>query len=327
MMKLATWMSGCLLALGMVSGASAASNWPDRPVNLIVPYPAGAGVDPVARLIGQKLSERWGQPVIVQNKAGASGSIGAAYVARSHPDGLTIMMSATAEVVINQFIMKQMPYDPEKDLEPVTLAVRLPFVLVTGPKAPYSTIPELIDYAKQHPGTVTYASSGTGTPQHLAAVLLEQLAGIKMAHIPYKGVAPSISALLAGEVNIGFVGLPAGLPYIQSSQLKALAVSSARAAAAAPNIPPVSATPGLEKYDLTQWFGVFVPTGTPDDVVQHIQKDVHDVLQMPDIRQKLMVQGAEPSGMPTAEFRNFVQQERKKFADIVKAGNVAAADQ
>lgn len=325
-MKFTAFLSSCLLALGVMAAtpSQAASQWPDRPVNLIVPYPAGGGVDPVARLVAEKLSQRWGQPVIVQNKAGASGAIGAAYVAHSRPDGLTIMMSATAEVVINQFIMKQMPYDPEKDLLPVTLAVRLPFVLVTQPNQPYSTVAELVAYAKQHPGSVTYASSGTGTPQHLAAVLLGQMAGVKLTHIPYKGVAPSISALLAGEVNVGFVGLPTGLPQIQAKQLKALAVSSDKAAAAAPNIPPVSATSGLQAYDLTQWFGVFVAAGTPDDIVSKIQKDVHDVLQMPDLRKNLMAQGAEPSGMPTAEFRAFVAEQRKKFSAIVTAGHVSA---
>ncbi|WP_427183245.1 Bug family tripartite tricarboxylate transporter substrate binding protein [Bordetella bronchialis] len=320
-MKIAAWITGCLVALGAVAGAQAA-DWPDKPVNLIVPYPAGGGVDPVARLVGQKLSERWGQPVVVQNKAGASGSIGAAYVARAKPDGTTIMMSATAEVVINQYIMQQMPYDPEKDLVPVTLAVRLPFVLVTQPNAPYSNVAELLAYAKKHPGGLTYASSGNGTPQHLAAVLLEQLGDVKLTHIPYKGVAPSISALLGGEVNIGFVGLPTGLPHIQSGQLKALAVSGPGTASAAPDIAPVARTQGLEKFDLTQWFGVFVPAGTPDDVVQRIQQDVATVLQMPDVRKVPVAQGAEPSGMPTAEFRAFVEKERNKFSGIVKAGNL-----
>jgi tripartite-type tricarboxylate transporter receptor subunit TctC len=320
-MKIAAWITGCLLAVGIASGAQA-DTWPDKPVNLIVPYPAGGGVDPVARLVAQKLSERWGQSVIVQNKAGASGSIGAAYVARSKPDGSTIMMSATAEVVINQFMMQQMPYDPAKDLTPVTLAVRLPFVLVTQPNAPYSNVAELVAYAKKHPGALTYASSGNGTPQHLAAVLLEQLGGIQLTHIPYKGVAPSISALLAGEVNIGFVGLPTGLPHIQSGQLKALAVSGSSSPAAAPTIAPVANTAGLDKFDLTQWFGVFVPAGTPDGVVERIQQDVAAVLHMPDVRKALVAQGAEPSGMPTAEFRALVDRERQKFSGIVKAGNL-----
>jgi len=319
-MKLATWIAACAVSLGAAFSAQAA--WPEHPVNLIVPYPAGGGVDPVARLVGQKLSERWGQPVVVQNKAGASGSIGAAYVARAKPDGTTIMMSATAEVVINQFLMTQMPYDPEQDLVPVTLAVRLPFILVANPKQPYATMPELLAYARQHPGDVTYASSGNGTPQHLAGVLLEELAGVKLAHIPYKGVAPSVSALLAGKVSIGFVGLPTGQPYVQSGQLKPLGLSSRTPSDAAPGTAPLAQTPGLEKFELNQWFGIFVPAGTPDDVVQQIQQDVAAVLQMPDVRKILVAQGAEPSGMPTAEFREFVKAERQKFHDIVKAGNL-----
>jgi len=320
-MKLATWMAACAVSLGATFGAQAA-NWPEHSVTLVVPYPAGGGVDPVARLVGQKLSERWGQPVVVQNKAGASGSIGAAYVARAKPDGLTIMMSATAEVVINQFLMQQMPYNPEKDLLPVTLAVRLPFILVANPKQPYNSMSELLAYARKHPREITYASSGNGTPQHLAAVLLEQLGGVQLTHIPYKGVAPSISALLAGEVDIGFAGLPTGQPYAKSGQLKALGLSSRTPSGASPGTAPLAATPGLEKFELNQWFGIFVPAGTPDDIVQKIQQDIAAVLQMPDVRKTLVSQGAEPSGMPTAEFREFVKSERKKFEDIVKAGNL-----
>lgn len=320
-MKFKSLIGACLLGLCSMAGAQAA-DWPDRPVTLVVPYPAGGGVDPVARLVGQKLSERWKQSVVISNKAGASGSIGAAYVARSQPDGLTIMMSATAEVVINQFIMPQMQYDPEKDLTPVTLAVRLPFILLANPQRPYSTVAELIEYARKNPDKVTYASSGAGTPQHLAAELLEQLADVQMTHIPYKGVAPSITDLLAGQVDIGFAGLPTGLPYAQSGKLKDLAVSSKEASPAAPDTPPLAKTPGLEAFDLTQWFGIFVPAGTPDDIVQRIQRDIAAVLEMPDVRETLQSQGAEPSGMPTTEFVEFVRTEREKFSRIVKAAGL-----
>jgi len=320
-MKIKFLIGACVLGLCSMAGAQAA-DWPGKPVTLVVPYPAGGGVDPVARLVGQKLSERWKQPVVISNKAGASGSIGAAYVARSQPDGLTIMMSATAEVVINQFIMSQMQYDPEKDLTPVTLAVRLPFILLANPQRPYSTVAELIEYARKNPDKVTYASSGAGTPQHLAAELLEQLAGIQMTHIPYKGVAPSITDLLAGQVDIGFAGLPTGLPHAQSGKLKDLAVSSKEASPAAPNTPPLAKTRGLEEFDLTQWFGIFVPAGTPDDVVQQIQQDIAAVLKMPDVRETLQSQGAEPSGMPTAEFVEFVRTEREKFGRIVKTAGL-----
>jgi tripartite-type tricarboxylate transporter receptor subunit TctC len=320
-MKISKLLAVCGIVLSTIAAASA-QTWPEKSVRLVVPYPAGGGVDPVARLLGQKLAERWKVPVIVDNKPGASGSIGASHVAHSAPDGLTIMISATAEVAINQFIMQKMTYNPETDLRPVTLAVRLPFVLVTNTSRPYSTAAELVAYARKNPGKVTYASSGPGTPQHLAAVLLEQLGGVKMMHVPYKGVAPSIADLLAGHVDIGFAGLPTGLPHIQTGALKALGVSSKTASPAAPNVPPLAATQSLEGFELNQWFGVFVPGGTPDALVQRIQKDFSDVLQMPDVKQSLEKQGAQPSGMPTAEFTAFVASERKKFASIVKGANI-----
>lgn len=301
---------------------AAAQDWPQRPVRIVVPYPAGGGVDPVARLVGQKLSEAWKQPVIVDNKAGASGSIGASFVAQAPADGLTILMSATAEVVINQFVMDKLAYDPETDLIPVTLAVRLPFLLLAHPESPYSTVAELVAYAKKNPGKVTYASSGPGTPQHLAAVLLEQTAGVQMVHVPYKGVGPAISDMLANHVSLGFVGLPVGLPHVQKGALRALAVSSKTSADVAPQVPPVAGTPGLERFELNQWFGVFVPKGTPQPVVAKIQRDIAEVLRMPDVKQTLEKQGAQPSGMATAEFGEFVKSERKKFQAIVKAGNI-----
>ena len=315
-------VAAVFLTLLSITTQADAQNWPTKPVKLVVPYPAGGGVDPVARLLGQKLAERWKQPVIVDNKPGASGTIGANYVARSAPDGLTIMISATAEVVINQFIMPSMPYNPETDLVPVTLAVRLPFVLVANPSRPYSTAAELVAYAKKNPDKVPYASSGAGMPQHLAGVLIEQLSGVHMTHVPYKGVAPAVSDLLAGHVDIGFAGLPTALPYVQAGTLKALGLSAKTSSAAAPKIPTLASTPALANFELIQWFGVFVPAKTPDALVQKIQKDVAAVLQLAEVRSLLEKQGAEPSGMPTAEFVEFVRSERKKFASVVKAGNI-----
>ncbi len=320
-MKAWKLLSAAVAALVCVTGAGA-QEWPQNPVKIVVPYPAGAGVDPVARLVGQKLADRWKQTVIVDNKPGGSGTIGATAVARAPADGLTIMMSATAEVVINQFVMDKMQYDPETDLVPVTLAVRLPFILVTHPSSPYSNIAELVAYAKKNPNKVTYASSGAGTPQHLAAVLLEQLSGVQMVHVPYKGIAPSITDLLANHVSIGFAGLPAGLPHVQKGALKPLAVSSKTPSPAAPQVPAIAATPGLEKFELNQWFGIWVPKGTPEPVIAKIQRDIAAVLQMPDVKEALEKQGAQPSGMPTAEFAKFVQGERKKFEAIVKAANL-----
>ena len=320
MNKLKLLIALCIIA-GMNSLVSAQS-WPDKPVKVIVPYAPGGGVDPVARLVSQKLADIWKQSVVVENKAGGSGTIGANFVAHAPSDGLTILMSATAEVVINQHFMQKMSYNPDIDLKPVTLLVKLPFVLVTNPSKPYSTAAELIAYAKKNPNTVTYASSGPGTPQHLAAVMLEDQAGVKLVHVPYKGVAPSVSDLLAGHVDIGFAGLPTALPHIQSGALKALGLSSKATSSAAPNIPPLARTPGLQNFDLTQWFGVYVPSGTPNAIALKIQKDIVDVLRIPEVKDTLEKQGAQPGNMSMAEFQSFSNSESKKFGAIVKTAKI-----
>lgn len=325
-MKLMHLVAAASLTLGLTGVGHTETSWPSKSVTLVVPYTAGGGTDSVARLLAEKLTERWKQTVVVSNKDGASGTIGAAYVARSNPDGYTIMLSATSEVVISQHIMPTMTYDPEKDLKPVTLAVKLPFLLVSHPSRPYKTTAELIEYAKANPGTVSYGSSGTGTPQHLAGALLEQLSGISLLHVPYKGVAPSISALLANQIDIGFIGLPIGYSHMQAGKLHPLAVSSRERSPAVPDVPTVSETKdkGVDTFDLTQWFGIFVPAGTPDNIVQKIQQDIASSLQSPDLRATLEKQGADPSGMATVEFEEFVRAERAKFAEIVNAANIKA---
>jgi tripartite-type tricarboxylate transporter receptor subunit TctC len=316
---LASLISLSLLSIG---GATQAQSWPDRPVKVIVPYAPGGGVDPVARLVGLKLADIWKQSVVVENKAGGSGTIGANFVAKSPSDGLTILMSATAEVVINQHFMQKMSYNPDVDLKPVTLLVKLPFVLVANPSKPYSTAAELIAYAKRNPNTITYASSGPGTAQHLSAVMLEEQANIKLVHVPYKGVAPSVSDLLAGHVDIGFAGLPTALPHIQSGALKALGLSSKTPSIAAPNIPPLAKTQSLQNFDLTQWFGVYVPSGTPNAISQKIQQDIVDVLRMADVKETLEKQGAQPGNMSMAEFQAYSSSESKKFGAIVKSAKI-----
>jgi tripartite-type tricarboxylate transporter receptor subunit TctC len=311
-----------LILLSITLQSTYSQSWPSGPIKVIVPYAAGGGVDPVARLVSQKLADIWKQPVIVENKAGGSGTIGANFVAKAPADGLTILMSATAEVVINQHFMQKMSYNPDTDLKPVTLLVKLPFVLVTNPTKPYNNASELIAYAKSKPDTITYASSGPGTPQHLAVVMLEEQGNIKLVHIPYKGVAPSISDLLAGHVDIGFAGLPTALPHIKSGALKALGLSSKSPSPAAPNIPQLAKTAQLENFDLTQWFGVYVPSGTPNLIAQKIQEDITAVLKMPEVKDGLEKQGAQPGNMNMAEFQAFSKSESKKFGNIVKNAKI-----
>ena len=291
-------------------------------MTVIVPYVAGGGVDPVARLVSLKLAERWNQPVVVENRAGASGTIGANAVANAPADGNTILMSATAEVVINQHFMKKMAYDPEKDLRPVTLLVKLPFALVTNPSKPYNDMASFLSYVRQNPGKVSYASSGSGTPQHLAGVLVEQLANVSMLHVPFKGVAQAMTDILSGQVDVGFAGLPTALQQVKAGKVRALGVSSRSPAPAAPQIPPLAKTSVLEKFELIQWFGVFVPSKTPDSVVSKIQNDISEVLALPEVRDTLLKQGAEPSGMSTPDFENFVKDEREKFRKIVQTAKI-----
>ncbi|MGY2491056.1 Bug family tripartite tricarboxylate transporter substrate binding protein [Cupriavidus sp. CP313] len=316
------WLAALTVSIFVSPLLSFAQSWPEKPVTVVVPYVAGGGVDPVARLVSAKLTARWKQPVVVDNRSGASGTIGASLVARAAPDGYTILMSATAEVAINQHFMSKMLYQPERDLKPVTLLVKLPFALVTSPSKPFTDMASLISYARKNPGKVTYASSGSGTPQHLAGVLLEKLAGIQLLHVPFKGVAQAMTDVLSGQVDIGFVGLPTGIQQIQAGKLRALGVSSTRPSPAAPQIPAISKSPGLEKFELIQWFGVFVPTKTPEPLVAKIQHDIADVLAMPEVRENLAKLGAEPSGMPVSEFTAFVKTESDKFSKIVKAAKI-----
>ncbi len=308
----------------VLSCAAVAQTWPVKAVTTVVPYPPGAGIDPVARLIGQKLSERLKQQFLVDNRSGASGMVGAAYVARSAPDGYTLMISQMAEIVINQHLVKSMAYSPENDFTPVTLVVKLPFILAAHPSMPFKTVAELVAYARRNPGKLSYSSSGPGSAQHLAAEMLKHMAGIDMAHIPYKGVAPAISDMIGGQVQLGFAGLPTALPHVQSGKLLGLGVSSKSRAGAAPNIPAIAETSGLGEFELIQWMGMFVPAKTPIAIVQKIQQEVATVLHLPDIREKLLVQGNEPVGNSSAEFADFVTAERAKVGRIVRESNITA---
>ena len=312
------------LAVLVLSDAAFAQTWPMKPITIVVPYPPGGGIDPVARLISQKLSERLKQQFLVDNKPGASGMIGAAYVAHSAPDGYTLMISQMAEIVINQHLVKNMTYSPENDLTPVTLVVKLPFILAAHPSMPFKTVEELVAYARKNPGKLSYSSSGPGSAQHLAGEMLKHMAGINMVHIPYKGVAPAISDMIGGQVQLGFAGLPTVLPHVQSGKLLGLGVSSKTRASAAPNIPPIAEVAGLGEFELIQWMGMFVAAKTPTAIVQKLQQEVATVLRLPDIKERLLAQGNEPVGNSSAEFADFVKAERAKVGRIVRESNITA---
>lgn len=307
------------IGLSVLFTAALADTWPNKPVKIVVPYAAGAGLDPVARTVAEKLAEIWKVPVIVDNRPGVNGTVGTASVARqAAPDGYTILFSGVPEVAISQYVMEKMPYDPEKDLRPVTQLASLPLVLVTSSSKPWASLVQFMERARQAPGTLSYSSSGEAGPQHLAMVQLERLGKASMIHVPYKGSAPAITDLLGGQVDVGFIGLPSVKALIEGKKLRALGISSHQPEPSAPDIPRISSMPGYAEFSVSQWFGVFVPAQTPDDVTSRIQASIATVVNDTRVRGALESQGLKPSGMSTADFSKFLAEERQKYARIVK---------
>ena len=295
--------------------------FPEKPVRIIVPFAPGGATDVVARALGQRLGVLWKQQVIIENKPGAGGNIGADAVAKAAPDGHTLLLASPAEVAINQFLYKSMPYDPETDLVPVSKAASAPLVLVVHPSVPSKTLPELIDWLKARKEGTPYASSGTGGPQHLAGESFRTLTGANLLHVPYKGGAPAITDLLGGQVQMFFSGLPPALPQINAGKLRAIAISTSKPSALMPGVPTVDSV--LPGFDFENWQGVFAPKVTPDAVVAQIARDMASVVDKA-LGDQLAAQGAAPTPTTPAEFAAFVQKERRKYGELVKASGAKA---
>jgi tripartite-type tricarboxylate transporter receptor subunit TctC len=305
------------IALATCAAAGAAhAAFPEKTVRIIVPFPPGGATDVVARALGQRLSVVWKQQVIVDNRPGAGGNIGADTVAKAPPDGHTLLLASPAEVAINQFLFRSMPYDPETDLVPVSKAASAPLVLVVHPSVPAKSLPELIEWLKSRKEGTPYASSGTGGPQHLAAESFRAMTGTMLIHVPYKGGAPAITDLLGGQVQMFFSGLPPALPHINAGKLRALAITTTKPSPLIPGVPTVDSV--LPGFDFENWQGVFAPKGTPEAVVAQIAKDIASVVDK-SLADQLAAQGAAPAPMTPTEFAAFVQQERRKYGDLVKA--------
>jgi len=301
----------CAFAAAMAHAA-----FPERPLKIVVPFAAGGATDVVARLLGQHLGRIWKQPVVIDNRPGAGGNIGADLVAKAAPDGYTLLLASPAEVAINESLYRDMPFDPKKDLLPVSKVASAPLVLLVHPSVPAKTVPELIAYLKAHPEGTPYASSGTGGPQHLAAEQFRVLTGTNIIHVPYKGGAPATTDLLGGQVLMFFGGLPPSLPHIKSGRVRALAVSTKEPSSLLEGVPPVAATvPG---FDIENWQGMFAPAGTPAAIVSRIAEDIAQVAQDPAFRDALVAQGAAPAPLGPAPFAAFVDAERRKYANLVK---------
>ncbi|MFD1840576.1 Bug family tripartite tricarboxylate transporter substrate binding protein [Paracidovorax cattleyae] len=307
------------LVLAAAAGTAFAQghgSYPDRPIRLVVPYPPGGGNDTVSRAVGQKISEALGQPVIVDNKAGANGLIAGEYVAKAGPDGYTLMMANVGSHGINSSLYKKMPYDAVNDFVPVSLVGTSPNVLVVHPSLKVKSVKELVAYAKAHPGKVTYGSNGAGSSQQLAGAMFANAFGLDMVHVPYRGTGPMMTDLLGGQTSMSFGNIIAVAPYIKSGQLVPLAVSTPKRSVLLPELPTIAeSSPG---FDATVWWGIVASKGTPAPVADLLSRTIRKALESPEIRAQLASAGAEPRGSTPTEFKGFIQSELKKWGQVVK---------
>jgi tripartite-type tricarboxylate transporter receptor subunit TctC len=299
------------------SDALAQAAYPSKPITIIVPFSAGGTTDILARVVGLHVGQTRGQPVIVDNRAGAGGNIGTQAVARASADGYTLLMGTVGTHAINQSLYKKLPFDPIKDFAPLSRVAMVPNLLVANPAQPYKNVKELIAYAKANPGKVNFASSGSGTSIHLSGELFKQMTGIDMQHVPYKGSAPAVADLIGGQTAIMFDNMPSVMPHVKAGKLRALAVTTARRSPALPDVPTIAES-GVPGYDTSSWFGLLAPAGTPADVVARLNAAIAKALADPDVKTKLAEQGAEPHPEKPEQFAAFIASETAKWGKVVK---------
>ena len=317
-------LAGAAAFAATASGAAADAKYASQPIHILVGYAAGGGVDIVARMIQDPLKAALGQPVIVENRPGASAMIATAAVAKAAPDGYTLLACASGEVAINHFLFQdRMAYDPAKELVPIALIRIVPCVVVVASTTPVHNPKELIAYIKANPDKLSFSSSGVGNPQQLAGELMNTMAGTKVLHVPYRGSAPAVTDVATGAVTMSFSSLAAALPLMNADKIRAVAVTSRERMPQLPDVPPLSeGAPGLVDYELLNWFAIFGTAGTPPEIVERLNGIINTALKDPDISGKLLPQGIVPKPMKTAEFKAFVDAERTKFGKIVEQANI-----
>ena len=310
------------MALAGISAASA-QTWPDRPVRILVGYPPGGGTDLVARLVQQPLTTAWGQPVIIDNRPGANAIIAAEAVAKAKPDGYTLLMAYATEVAVNPATMKKLPYDPERDFTPIVQLASAPLVLAVNPALAAKDVRELIALAKAKPGTLSYSSSGSGSVHHFAGELFKLQTGADLLHVPYKGSGPATADAVSGQVQVTYASVASVLRFVQAGRLRALAVTSKKRSSQMPEVPSMVEA-GLTDFELTSWYGLLAPAGTPPGIVAKIHADVMAALGSAEIQKSFSVQGLDMAGGTSQEFGAYIRGEAAKFARIAKAGNIHA---
>ncbi|MFO1324915.1 MAG: tripartite tricarboxylate transporter substrate binding protein [Burkholderiales bacterium] len=321
-MKMPRRLALSILAFAVAWPAWAqAPAWPSRPLRMVVPFPPAGATDILGRTLAQKLSEALGQPVVVENKPGAGGSIGSDAVAKAPPDGYTLLMATTSTHSVGPSLNPKLPYNAERDFTPVVWVANATNILLVTPALPVKNTAELVAYAKANPGKVNYASSGNGTIVHLTAELFASTAGVSLTHVPYKGTALAVTDLMNGQVSILFDSLVSGMPHVKSGKLKALGVTGAKRSALVPDLPTIAES-GVPGFVSDTWFGVFVPAGTPREIVQRLNAEINRILAMPDFREKLETLGAEPVGGTPEQFAAEVRSETAKWARVIREAGI-----
>ena len=305
------------VTLYAATASAADTAYPERPVRVIVTFPAGGGTDIVARMVFQKVAERSGATFVIDNRGGAGGTIGTELAAKSPADGYTLVVVSGSHT-INPSLYQKLPYDTVRDFAPVTMLVTGPGLLVVHPSLPARTVRQLIALAKERPGQMLYASAGNGTPPHLAAELFKHMTGTNIVHIPYKGNAQAMTDLIAGQVSLSFPTIPSALPHVQAGKLRALGVTSARRSSALPEVPAI-AEAGVPGYEGSAWYGILAPAGTPQGIIGRWQNELHNTLRLPELRDKLIAQGLEPVANTPAEFAAIIAMEITKWSKVVAA--------
>jgi len=311
-----------LLIASLATSASPAQDYPSRPVRMVVPFAPGGSTDVLARIIGQKLTERSGQPVIIENRAGAGGNIGAEQVARSAPDGYTLLLGGVPHA-ISASLYSKLPYDLARDLAAIAEIASFPSAIVLHPSLPANSVKELIALARARPGQLSFGSAGNGSPNHLSLELFQTMAGVRMVHVPYKGSGQLVGDLLAGQVQLASMGLPVAVPHVQSGKLRAIAVTGAARSSLLPGVPTVSEAE-LPGFEVTSWYGVFGPAGLPGDIIVKLNSEIGSAVTAPDVKERLAALGAEPSVKAPDQFGRYVRQEIIKWAKVVKDSGAKA---
>jgi tripartite-type tricarboxylate transporter receptor subunit TctC len=310
-----------LLALLVCNFATSVLAWPTKPITFIVPYPPGGGTDVIARILQEPLSKQLGEPIVIENRGGAGGSLGTGVAARATPDGHTLLFTLSSHS-INPVIYPKLPYDTERDFRPISLVASLPQLFAVNPATPYKTFAELVVYMKQNPGRLDYASVGIGSPSHIAGELLKMRLNGYMVHIPYRGGGPAVAAAMAGDVPLLIVSIPAAMSQVRAGRLRPLAVSTLKRTSILPDIPTVAEATGLKDFEVDSWYAVFAPAKTPDEVIVRMNKEIATVVSRPDVKARLLEQGAEGVSSTPEKLGQIVSHEIEQWRAVVKRANI-----